>query len=80
VGAGVELSAFAGIVEAASNTTLSLPEISMGLIPGAGGTVSITYRVGAQRTAWLALTGKQIDTETALRWGLVDRVVHHVRD
>ena len=46
----------------------------MGLIPGAGGTVSIPRRVGRQRTAWLALTGASLDTETAREWGLVDEI------
>jgi enoyl-CoA hydratase/carnithine racemase len=80
VGAGVELSAFAGKVEAAPSTTLMLPEVSMGLIPGAGGTASITARIGAPRTAWLALTGDRIDAEMAARWGLVDHVVRQAQD
>ena len=46
----------------------------MGLVPGAGGTVSVTARVGRHRTAWLALTGERIDARTALDWGLVDAV------
>ena len=44
----------------------------MGLIPGAGGTVSVPRRIGRQRTAWLCLTGTTIDVATALDWGLVD--------
>ena len=74
VGAGVELPAFAGRVVADPGTTFSLPEVRMGLIPGAGGTASIPLRVGRQRTAWLALTGRAIDTTVALQWGLVDEV------
>ena len=46
----------------------------MGLVPGAGGTVSIPRRVGRQRAAWLALTGARIDAARALAWGLVDAV------
>ena len=71
---GIELSAFAGTVEAAEGTTVSLPEVSMGLIPGAGGTASIPRRIGPQRAAWLALTGTRLDAATAVRWGLVDRI------
>jgi enoyl-CoA hydratase/carnithine racemase len=74
VGAGVELPAFAGRVVAAPDTTFSLPEVSMGLIPGAGGTASIPRRIGRQRAAWLALTGREIDAGTAAAWGLVDDV------
>jgi len=44
----------------------------MGLVPGAGGTVSIPRRIGRQRTAQLALSGERLDVETALGWGLVD--------
>jgi enoyl-CoA hydratase len=46
----------------------------MGLVPGAGGTVSLPRRIGRHRTAWLALSGRRIDAPTALAWGLVDRV------
>ena len=54
--------------------TLGLPELGLGLIPGAGGTVSITRRIGRWRTAYLVLSGRTIDSATALRWGLVDEV------
>jgi enoyl-CoA hydratase/carnithine racemase len=44
----------------------------MGLIPGAGGTVSINRRIGRQKTAYMAITGLRVDSQTALNWGLVD--------
>jgi enoyl-CoA hydratase/carnithine racemase len=47
----------------------------MGLVPGAGGTVSIPRRIARQRAAYLALSGAVIDAATALDWGLVDEVV-----
>ena len=74
IGAGVELAAFAGRVTAAPDAFFALPEIGMGLLPGAGGTVSIPRRIGRQRTAWWALTGARIDAGTALAWGLVDAI------
>lgn len=74
IGAGVELPAFAGRVVAAPDAFFQLPELSMGLVPGAGGTASLPRRVGRHRTAWLALTGKQVDADAALRWGLVDEI------
>ena len=46
-----------------------LPELGLGLIPGAGGTVSVTRRIGRWRTAYLVLSGRTIDAETALAWG-----------
>jgi hypothetical protein len=73
-GSGVELAAFAGTVVADRATTFVLPELSLGLIPGAGGTVSMTGRIGRRRVALLALSGATIDAATALEWGLVDRI------
>ncbi len=73
-GSGVELAAFSPLVVAQPDFTARLPEVSMGLIPGAGGTVSITRRIGRHRMALLALSGCAIDAATALDWGLVDRV------
>jgi enoyl-CoA hydratase/carnithine racemase len=74
-GSGVELAAFAGTVVAAPDATFVLPEVGLGLVPGAGGTVSLPRRIGRHRTAWLALTGATIDAELAQRWGLVDELV-----
>jgi enoyl-CoA hydratase/carnithine racemase len=68
------MAAFARRVVAHPDTVLSLPEIGFGLIPGAGGTVSVPRRIGRHRTAELALAGGPIDVRTALRWGLVDAV------
>lgn len=74
IGAGVELPAFAKRVTARANTFFQLPEISMGLIPGAGGCVSLPRRIGRQRTAYLALSGRRISAATAHAWGLIDAV------
>ena len=74
MGAGIELSAFAGHVSAHPDALIALPEISLGLIPGAGGTVSVTKRAGRQRCAQLALLGQPITAATALAWGLIDEI------
>jgi enoyl-CoA hydratase len=74
IGAGVELPAFARTVTATKTAFFQLPEIKFGLIPGAGGCVSITRRIGRQRTAFLGLSGRRISAVTALRWGLVDQL------
>jgi enoyl-CoA hydratase/carnithine racemase len=71
-GSGVELAAFAGRVVAHPEARFVLPELGLGLVPGAGGTVSLTRRIGRHRTAWMALTGRAIDVPTARSWGLVD--------
>jgi enoyl-CoA hydratase/carnithine racemase len=73
-GSGVELPAFTGTVVADPDATFGLPEVALGLVPGAGGTVSLPRRIGRHRTAWLALTGESIGAEQARRWGLVDGV------
>jgi enoyl-CoA hydratase/carnithine racemase len=72
LGSGLELAAFCTHVSCAPDATLGLPELALGLIPGAGGTVSITRRIGRWRTAYLVLSGHVIDPVTALDWGLVD--------
>lgn len=74
LGAGVELAAFAGRVVARADAQFGLPEVRLGLVPGAGGTASLPPRVGRQRTALLALTARPINADTALRWGLVDEL------
>jgi enoyl-CoA hydratase len=73
-GSGIELPAFAARVVARPDTVVGLPEVSLGLIPGSGGTVSLPRRIGRHRTAALALTGGTIDAATALEWGLVDEI------
>ena len=75
IGAGIELPAFANRVVANKNTFIQLPEIKLGLIPGAGGTVSILRRMGRQRTAYLALSARKINASTALEWGLIDAII-----
>jgi enoyl-CoA hydratase/carnithine racemase len=74
LGSGLEMAAFCGRIEAAPETVFGLPELSLGLIPGAGGTVSVTRRIGRWRTAYLVLSGQTVDTVTALAWGLIDAV------
>lgn len=73
-GSGIELPAFAGRVVADPGTVVSLPELPLGLVPGAGGTVSIPGRVGRHRAALLGLSATPIDAGTALAWGLVDEL------
>ncbi len=75
IGAGIELSAFAGRLVATSDTLFRLPEVGMGLIPGAGGCVSVPRRIGRQKTALMAILGEDVDAPTALAWGLIDAIV-----
>jgi hypothetical protein len=74
IGAGIELPAFACNLVASRDVAISLPEVAFGLIPGAGGTVSLPYRIGRLLTGRLALSGEAISAETALAWGLIDQI------
>jgi enoyl-CoA hydratase/carnithine racemase len=79
LGAGAELPAFAARVVAAPDARFGLPELALGLVPGAGGTVSLPRRIGRWRTAYLALTGECLPAARALRWGLADAVADRDR-
>ena len=74
LGSGLEMACYCGWVRCHPAATLGLPELALGLIPGAGGMVSIPRRIGRWRTAYLVLSGHSIDAATALAWGLVDEV------
>ncbi len=74
IGAGVEMACFASRVLAGPHAWFQLPELRYGLIPGAGGTVSIVRRIGRQRTAYMALSMRRISAASALSWGLVDAI------
>jgi enoyl-CoA hydratase/carnithine racemase len=71
-GSGIELAAFAGRVVAEADTMIALPELGLGLVPGAGGTVSLPARIGRHATALLALRRMPVDAATAQAWGLID--------
>lgn len=74
VGAALEMAAFAARLSATSEAWFQLPELSMGLIPGAGGCVSVPRRIGRQRAALMILSGRRINAAAALRWGLIDAI------
>ncbi|MFI5427782.1 enoyl-CoA hydratase/isomerase family protein [Aeromicrobium sp. UC242_57] len=71
-GAGIEVPAFASRIVAQPGTTVGLPALGMGLVPGDGGTASIRRRIGPWRTAFMVLSGATVGLEQALDWGLVD--------
>jgi enoyl-CoA hydratase/carnithine racemase len=79
IGAGIEMAAYAGRIIADRDAFFALPEVTMGLVPGAGGSVSVPRRIGRWRAAWMMLTGDRIPAATALRWGLVDEVTQVVK-
>lgn len=57
-------------------TTLALPEVQLGVIPGMGGTQRLPRRVGLQAALDMILTGRNMRAKRALQIGLVDEVVH----
>ena len=75
IGAGIEIPAFADHIIAHENSFFQLPEVTMGLVPGAGGTVSLTKKIGRHKTAYLAISNSKLSAQAALSWGLIDEVV-----
>ena len=75
VGGGLEIAAAAADFRVRPGARMWLPEVIMGLIPGAGGTVTAPRRIGRQRALYMMLTAARIDVATALDWGLVDGVI-----
>ncbi len=76
LGGGLEIALACDFIYAAKNAKLGLPEVSLGLIPGFGGTQRLARAVGSRRAKELIMTGKKISAEDAFRMGLVNKVCH----
>lgn len=74
-GGGCELVMAATLRIAASTAQFGQPEVRLGVIPGYGGTQRLARLVGKGRALDLCLTGRFIDAQTALQWGLVSEVL-----
>ncbi|WVQ67424.1 uncharacterized protein L199_005620 [Kwoniella botswanensis] len=74
LGGGCELAMLCDILIATPKATFGQPEITLGIIPGMGGSQRLTSLVGKTRAMDMVLTGRKIDGLTAERWGLVSRV------
>ncbi len=74
LGGGCELALMCHLRVAAPSARFGQPEVALGLIPGFGGTQRLARLIGPGRALDMILTGRQVDAETALAWGLVDRI------
>ncbi len=75
LGGGCEVAMMCDIIVAADTAKFGLPEITLGIIPGSGGTQRLTRLIGRAKAMDLILTGRTMGAEEAERCGLVSRVV-----
>ncbi|MGW6362576.1 enoyl-CoA hydratase/isomerase family protein [Streptomyces sp. NPDC055092] len=75
LGGGFELALACDLIVADETAVVGLPEVSVGVIPGGGGTQLLPRRVGAARAAELIFSARRVEAREALELGLVDQVV-----
>ncbi len=75
LGGGFELALSCDFILASENAKFGLPEVSLGLIPGYGGTQRLARNVGLQKAKRLIFSGEMLSADIALQWGLVTEVL-----
>jgi enoyl-CoA hydratase/carnithine racemase len=75
LGGGCELALSCDVIVADESAVFGLPETTVGLVPGGGGTQLAARRLGPGKAAEMVFTGRRIDADEALRIGLADQVV-----
>jgi enoyl-CoA hydratase/carnithine racemase len=75
LGGGLELALLSDLIIADTTAVVGLPEVSVGVIPGLGGTQLLPRRIGVARAAELVYTARRLGAEEAGALGVVDRVV-----
>jgi enoyl-CoA hydratase len=73
-GGGLELALTCDFIYASTTARFGLPEITLGIMPGAGGTQMLPRAAGSRRAKELILTGKPFSAEEALEWGVVNKL------
>ncbi len=71
---GMEIALCTDFIYAAEHARFALTEVTLGIMPGAGGTQSLPRAVGARRAKEILLTGKPFTAQQAFDWGMVNRV------
>jgi enoyl-CoA hydratase len=74
LGGGLELALSCDFIFASTKAKFGLPECTLGLMPGFGGTVRLARKIGPSRAMQLTVTGDMIGAEEALDWGLVNEI------
>lgn len=75
LGGGLEIALSCDLIIAGSAAVVGLPEVSLGLIPGGGGTQLLTRRIGWSRAAGMIFTGRRMSATEAAGLGVIDEVV-----
>jgi enoyl-CoA hydratase len=71
---GMEISLCADFIYAAEHARFALTEVTLGIMPGAGGTQNLPRAVGARRAKEILLTGRPFSAQQAFDWGMVNRI------